>query len=222
MGQLGKTTCNKRMKLKKTLSSQIFVSSPIKNVSLGVLKLLFHFALELPHLNPRADLLIQGLCIRDERNVVEVLRVRDAEAAHAVCVLPLLEVLVEGASAPVAVISADLALVLHAQAVQLVHPVGNGLAVPAQREIQRVVYRGIVIVVFAFLGPITMRGLRQLGQSELFFAQLCLALLRRARLLLLSVPHRSVHDTGHKVTYSFDTVLLPCDGIRLIAFGCSL
>jgi len=54
---------------------------------------------------------VQCQHVGDECNVVEVLGVGNAQAAHAVCVLPLLEVLVEGSAPPVALIAAYFALV---------------------------------------------------------------------------------------------------------------
>ena len=70
--------------------------------------------------------------IVDGGDIFEVDGVGNFEAFHAVGVPPLLEVHLEGPSAPVAVISANLALVFNAQSVQLVQPVGNRLAVPTK------------------------------------------------------------------------------------------
>lgn len=78
-------------------------------------------------------------CIADGGDVFEVDRVWDFEAFHAVGVPPLLEMHLEGPAAPIAVVAAYLALVLDAQSVKFVEPVGNGLAVPAERQVLRVV-----------------------------------------------------------------------------------
>lgn len=47
---------------------------------------------------------------------------------------------------PVRVVAADLALVFDAQTVQLPQPVGDGLAVPAQRQVERIVNRLLLII----------------------------------------------------------------------------
>jgi len=70
------------------------------------------------------------LSILDLGDLVEVLRVGDAQTSHAVGVPPLLEVPLERSPALVGLVAADLALVHDPQAVQLVEPVGDGLAVP--------------------------------------------------------------------------------------------
>lgn len=69
--------------------------------------------------------------------------VGDSEAFHAVGVAPFLEMALESASAPVAVVTANLAFVFNAEPVQFVEPIGYGpnriflgekslLAIPAQ------------------------------------------------------------------------------------------
>jgi len=95
--------------------------------------------LKLPRREGGFHLLMQHEGVVDLDNVVEVLRVGDAEHAHAVRVARLLEVSIEGLTAAVYSVAADLTCVLHAQAVQLIHPVRDGLAVPAKRNVERVV-----------------------------------------------------------------------------------
>ena len=51
----------------------------------------------------------------------------------------------------VAEIAADLALEFHPETVQLVQPVGDGLAVPAEREVERVVDRPFLVALFLLL-----------------------------------------------------------------------
>ena len=95
--------------------------------------------LELPRCESGFHLLMQHEGVVDLDNVVEVLRVGNAEHAHAVSVACLLEVSVEGLTTAVYRVAADLTCVLHAQAVQLIHPVRDGLPVPAKRNVERVV-----------------------------------------------------------------------------------
>ena len=47
---------------------------------------------------------------------------------------------------PVALVSANLALELNSQTVQLVQPKWNGLAVPSQGQVQRIVRRFLFVV----------------------------------------------------------------------------
>mmetsp|Transcript_50056 Transcript_50056/g.156660 ORF Transcript_50056/g.156660 Transcript_50056/m.156660 type:complete len:353 (+) Transcript_50056:260-1318(+) len=54
---------------------------------------------------------------------------------------PFLEMTLEGSGPPVAVVTADLALVLDVETVKLVQPVGDRLACPVQRHLLRVVDR---------------------------------------------------------------------------------
>lgn len=56
------------------------------------------------------------------------------------------EVALEGPSSPVGYAPADLALKLLVQAVQLVQPVGYGLAIPAQGKLEGVVDEVIFLV----------------------------------------------------------------------------
>jgi len=55
------------------------------------------------------------------------------------------EVPLEGFAAHVGEVATNLTLVLHTETVQLVEPVGNRLAIPAQGQVQRVVWPVVVI-----------------------------------------------------------------------------
>ena len=61
----------------------------------------------------------------DVGHILEVHSVWNLEALHAICMAPLLEVLLKGTSAPVAGATANLALELNTKAMQLVKPVRN-------------------------------------------------------------------------------------------------
>ncbi len=60
-----------------------------------------------------------------------------------------LEVALKRAAAPVGRVAADLALELLVEPVQLVQPVRDRLAVPAQRQLQRVVDEVVLVVAVA-------------------------------------------------------------------------
>ena len=93
---------------------------------------------------------------------MKLLRVGDSEAAHAVSVTPLLEVPLVGARPPVRVVAADLALVLDVKAMQLVQPVRDWLAIPAERQVERVVDGLVILLVLLhnlpISGAVVMRG----------------------------------------------------------------
>lgn len=89
------------------------------------------------------QLLVQGECIVDGGDVLEVDRVGDLQALHPISVSPLLEVHLEGTSSPVAIVPANLAFVFDPQPVQFIEPVGNGLAVPTERQVLGIIDRGI-------------------------------------------------------------------------------
>ena len=129
--------------LNQSLLLHIQIGLLVEQVPLIVLKLLIDVRSELRLLRLPHQLLVQGQRVVDGGDVLEVDGVGDLEAFHAVGVAPLLEVHLEGPAAPVAVVAADLALVLDAQAVQLVEPVGNRLAVPAEGQVLGVVNRRV-------------------------------------------------------------------------------
>ena len=86
-----------------------------------------------------------GNRVLDPRDLVEVLRVGQAERAHAERVARLLEVALKHLAAHVDKVGADLALVLDAESVELVQPERDWLAVPPEREPQR----GLVLAISA-------------------------------------------------------------------------
>lgn len=86
----------------------------------------------------------------DFGHVGEVGRVGDAQAAHAVGVAPLGKVALERFRPLVRVVAANLAVVAYVETVQLVQPVRNRLAIPAEWQVLRVV--GDVIVFLFFFG----------------------------------------------------------------------
>uniref|UniRef100_A0A1I8IPH0 Protein kinase domain-containing protein n=1 Tax=Macrostomum lignano TaxID=282301 RepID=A0A1I8IPH0_9PLAT len=77
----------------------------------------------------------------------EVGRVGDAQAAHAVRVTPFGKMALKRFGPAIRVIAADLARVVQVQAVQLVQPVGDGLAVPAERQVLRVVRHVVLVLI---------------------------------------------------------------------------
>ena len=84
--------------------------------------------------------------------VLEVDRIGYFETFHSVCVPPLLKMHLEGSSAPVTVVTAYLAFVLNTQPMQFIEPVGDGLSIPTQGQIFRVVNRSIHLLLWRFLG----------------------------------------------------------------------
>lgn len=97
------------------------------------------------HLNILPEL----LCISDFSDLIEVLGIRDTQDAHAGLMPVLPEVALKCPSAPVGCPPADLALELLVEAMQLVQPVGDGLAIPAQGQLQWVVYEVILLITVA-------------------------------------------------------------------------
>jgi hypothetical protein len=118
----------------------------VQEVPLVVLELLLDVGPELGFLRLPHQLLVQGEGIVYGGNIFEVDGVGDLEALHAIGVPPLLKVHLEGPPPPVAKVPTNLALVLYSQSVQLVQPVGNGLAVPSERQVLRVVYGSISLL----------------------------------------------------------------------------
>ena len=102
--------------------------------------------LRLPRLLVPLDLqfLPQGHRVLNLRDIGKERSVGDAQASHAVRVPPLGEVLLECFGALLREVAAD-----QVEAVQLVQPVRDGLAVPAQGQVLRVV-RNIIIWLFLF------------------------------------------------------------------------
>ena len=92
------------------------------------------------------DVLPQLLSISHLGDLIEVLGVGYAQDTHAGLMTVLSEVALKGPPSPVGYASADLTLELLVQAMQLVQPVGDGLAVPAQRKLERVVDEVIFLI----------------------------------------------------------------------------
>merc|ERR1712181_202145 len=92
------------------------------------------------------QLLVQRDRILNFRNFLEMSCVWDFEAPHAECVSPLLEMTFESTPAPVGIVTANLALILDAEAVEPVEPERDGFAVPAQRQVQWVINRAFLFV----------------------------------------------------------------------------
>ena len=82
---------------------------------------------------------MQGESVIDSCDIFEVYSIWDFEALHPICMPPLLEMHLEGPSAPVAEVTTYLALVFDSQPVKLVQPVGNRLTIPPQRQVFRVI-----------------------------------------------------------------------------------
>ncbi len=82
----------------------------------------------------------------DLGHVFEMRGVGNVEALHAVCMAPLLEMLLEGTSTPIACAATNLTLKFLAQTMQLVKPVRYRLAVPAHRQILRIVFQPILFI----------------------------------------------------------------------------
>lgn len=115
------------------------VGSSVEKVSLVVLKLLLHVWPELGVLAFSRQLFMEGNCVADGCNVLEVYGIGYFETSHAVTVPPLLEVHFESPAAPVRVIAAYLTFVFDSQPMELVQPVGNGLTVPSEGQILGIV-----------------------------------------------------------------------------------
>lgn len=89
---------------------------------------------------------MQAQSVLNLGHVFEMLRVGNAQTLHAVSMAPLLEMLFESASTPVAGPPTDLALVLLPEAVQLIQPVGNRFAVPPHGQRLRVVLQLVLVI----------------------------------------------------------------------------
>ena len=116
-------------------------------IALLILKLLLKVRLERAVEVLNEDLLVEGKCVLNLRNIFEVDRVRDAETLHLVGVTPILEVLFEGTSAPVARSATDLTLELFAEAVKFKEPVWDWLSIPAHRQVLRIVLDTVLILI---------------------------------------------------------------------------
>lgn len=99
------------------------------------------------HADARLYVLPESKCISNLRHFEKVLVIWHAQRLHAVDVPPLFEVPLECATAPVAIVAADLTFELLVETVQLVKPVWNWLAIPTQRQLEWVVDVGILILI---------------------------------------------------------------------------
>ena len=113
--------------------------------------LVFELFLEV-RLERALEVLDQDLFVQRERmlyfsDVFEMNRVWDAQALHLVGMAPVLEVLLEGASAPVTSTTAYFTLKLLAEAMQFKKPVRNRFAVPSHRQVLWIILDLVFVVV---------------------------------------------------------------------------
>mmetsp|Transcript_43186 Transcript_43186/g.102478 ORF Transcript_43186/g.102478 Transcript_43186/m.102478 type:complete len:227 (-) Transcript_43186:974-1654(-) len=188
-------SATEKVALYESLSLEVFKGLFVIHVALGIFELFFEVpcacALPLQKRLMKCESVIY-LCY-----LVEVLVVGDAERPHPVDVPPLLEVPLKGAAAPVGRVAADLALELLVEAMELVQPVGDRLAVPAQRQLEGVV-DVLVLLVAVFIEFLLLRLL-----------QLHLELVVRPRLLLLDVGNCVVDDRAEHLHHEQHAALEP-------------
>jgi hypothetical protein len=125
--------------LNEALLPHIEVGLLVEEVPVLILELLLHVGPELRLLGFSHQFLMEGQGVTDGCDIFEVDSVGYLETLHAISMPPLLKMHLECPSTPVAVISADLALVLYAQTVKLVEPIRYRLSVPTKRKILRIV-----------------------------------------------------------------------------------
>merc|ERR1719410_1972634 len=132
--------------LQQSLALEIVIGLLVDNVALAVLVLLLVVGLpgifELLHL----DLLPQRHGVLYVGHVGKVSSVRDPQTSHTVSMTPLCKVSLESLGSLVGEVATNLAIVRDVQAVELVQPVGDWLAIPAQGQVLGVV--GNVIISF--------------------------------------------------------------------------
>mmetsp|Transcript_20351 Transcript_20351/g.51723 ORF Transcript_20351/g.51723 Transcript_20351/m.51723 type:complete len:233 (-) Transcript_20351:136-834(-) len=133
--------------LEQALPREVVVSLLWHHVAHRVLVLLVDLRDKFLLARLRLQRLVQCVGIVDHSDAVKPFAVRDSQTAHGVCVARLLKVALELTRAPVGQPAADFALVLEVEPVQFVEPVGDGLPVPAQGEVLRVVDRSRVVFV---------------------------------------------------------------------------
>ena len=110
-------------------------------------------------------------------DILEMHCIRYFEALHTISVPPLLKVLLKSLLAPIAGTATDLALVFHAQAMQLKQPVRNGFAVPPNRKILRIMLNCRIVIT---VGVARARGV-EAAILAIFLAILPRILIFRAR-----------------------------------------
>mmetsp|Transcript_10826 Transcript_10826/g.28814 ORF Transcript_10826/g.28814 Transcript_10826/m.28814 type:complete len:589 (+) Transcript_10826:23-1789(+) len=162
------------------------------------------------------QLVVERDRILDLRDLLEVRGVGDLQTPHAEGMSPLREVTLEGPAAPIGVVATDFALVFDAQAVQLVEPERDRLAIPAQGQVQRVV-DGPVLVVLLHVRAVHVRAVvvLLLGVQIL----LGLHLLGCLTLLLLQVGDRLIDGVPEQVVPLGGPTLQPRHAPVLLLHG---
>ena len=131
--------------------------------------------------------------------------IRNAQTTHSIVMSPFLEVVIELSLAPIRVVSADLALELLVQSVLLVQPVGNRLAVPPDGQIQRVVDRLLLLLLFLLLLLTHLHALLVLHSLRVALDD-----------LLLVEGLRVVHQVAHLHAQLSDEVFSLRNGTHLV------
>eukprot|EP00050_Salpingoeca_kvevrii_P007597 m.297255 g.297255 ORF g.297255 m.297255 type:complete len:443 (-) comp13570_c0_seq1:266-1594(-) len=132
--------------LQKTLSLEQLVCFAVDNITLGVLALFLLIShkgilgLELLDALPQ----IEGVV--DQRDVLELGSVGNAKKSHAMCMAPLAKVLLKRLEALVDLVATDFARIGDVQAMQLVEPVRDWLAIPSKRKALGVVDGALVVL----------------------------------------------------------------------------
>lgn len=147
-----------------------------------ILELLLEVRLESPLKVRLHQLLVQTQRLLNPRHIFEVTRVRDPQTLHAVGVTPLLEMFLEGTSAPVGCPTTNLTLKLFTQTMQLIQPVGYRLSIPSHRQRLRIILQPLLILIRVLGAAHSRRFLQHFccGELSTLFFDLGVA----ARLLL--------------------------------------
>merc|ERR550519_1015954 len=103
--------------------------------------------LELLHL----DLLPQCHGVLNVGHIGKVSSVWDSQTSHAMCMTPLCKMSLKSLGSLVSEVSTNLTVVRDVEAMQLVQPVGDGLAIPAQGQVLRIVGNIIVALLLHLL-----------------------------------------------------------------------
>ena len=91
---------------------EIVVSFLVENVSIGVFEFFFRFDVKLRIFTFHAELMMQCEGVLDGGDLLEMYRVRDFQAFHAISVSPFREMFLECTSSPVAEITTDFTFIL--------------------------------------------------------------------------------------------------------------
>eukprot|EP00128_Syssomonas_multiformis_P007116 Colp12_sorted_trinity150504_noHs@20524 len=191
--------------LEQVLTFEILVNAFVDHIATGVLVLDLLVLLEQPLSFVNLQLLVQSNGVLYRGHVLEVQRVGDLQQPHPVRVPPLLEVALEGLRPLVGGVAADLALVLHVEAVQLVQPVGDRLAVPPKWQVLWVINRFVVIVLLV----LQLHGIALLVLLHDF--------LSGHGHLALDVEHRVCHHLAQQLAQPVHTRLLQSEGLVLLS-----